>query len=109
MWEKIQATFDDVAQLPLDQRSARLQEIAGNDHSLREEVESLLRHDHTDRDLPMVRRSGTIVLESTRSPGDLVTNYKLIYPLSINKFSEVWCAELLDPIHKTRRPKSKHS
>ena len=51
-WARVQALFDEVADLPHGERDARLTAGCGDDADLREELDALLAADSAGRDLP---------------------------------------------------------
>ena len=95
-WQRIDAIFQEVVELHGPERSERLRELTGADATLLKEVESLLAFDDMgDEQLPAVRGQTSLpkLQMPTRQVGEFVGPYRLLFPISVNRASEVWCAE----------------
>lgn len=95
-WQRIDSIFQEVVELEEPNRTRRLRELTGEDIALQKEVESLLAFDDEGGEqLPAVRgRAGLLQPElPTHQIGSFIGPFRLLFPISINRASEVWCAE----------------
>ncbi|MEL6104933.1 MAG: hypothetical protein AAFU85_02800, partial [Planctomycetota bacterium] len=98
-WRQIESVFQDVVDAPRHEHDQRLAELTGEDSELREEVESLLSHDReSTADLTPSELSRVNLSRTIRRAGQVVGEYRLIHPLALNRASEVWCAESVQPV-----------
>lgn len=99
-WSKIEALFLAGADLPEDQRDAFLDEHCGDDHQLREQVLSLLRHDDTESDPPVVealQSSAASLLDEDEHPeGWMLGPYRIEREIARGGMAVVYLASRAD-------------
>ena len=93
-WQRIDQIFQEIVELPETERDERLRQLTQDDTSIRVEVESLLEYDDADSNLPAVRSSEVAnVVPEQQAGHEVAERYRLLFPLAINRHSEVWCGE----------------
>lgn len=92
-WNQIDAIFHEVVELDGAEREKRLLELTGDNSQLRMEVSSLIDHDNASVQLPALRPPVELAIQPIRQPGSELERYRLLFPVAVNRASEVWCAE----------------
>ena len=102
---RIESLFAEVAALPIEQRTAYLDQECANAPEIRAQIEGLLRaHDKANHllDRPVAGANFTAVhVSSTYHPGEVLAGrYKLLEQIGVGGMGAVWMAEQKEPVKR---------
>src|SRR5436309_7398599 len=106
-WKRVEAVFEQVLELPQDQRAAFLQENCTSDAEVRREVESLLNsHERAGNfiDQPSLFFADDTLRDngSTLQAAELIGSYRIVRELGRGGMGAVYLAERADEQYKKR-------
>ncbi|MGE0396875.1 MAG: serine/threonine-protein kinase [Kofleriaceae bacterium] len=101
-WREVQAAFDAVVEVPLERRPHRLDEICGDDPSLRAEVMALLAADDDSSLLDHAPGQLLGTIAATIECGDRIGAYRVVRALGAGGMGEVFLAERADGVFEQR-------
>src|SRR5262249_33329585 len=96
--------FKAAVKLPGEERAAYLDQACGNDHGLRQEVQSLLQAHEARGSFLGLHKDGLEVTEDyhpiSERPGTVIGHYKLMEQIGEGGFGLVFVAEQLHPVRR---------
>ena len=103
-WQTVQDIFHHAISLPVEQRTAYVQQQCKNDLSLYQEVTSLLSHHEKSTEIDSIidYAAHCVVNQTPQKVGDLVDRYRLVAMIGQGGMGDIYLAERADE-HYTQR------